>query len=157
MAAPLGRQVGQILDIPTYQTDLRLSNLLADFSREPSTSASEWHKVSLRITSFLHPNQDIAKGLTLALEFVRQVPWDVAVTYASQWISPALTHFSLAIREAIPLLNRLLGRQAKQKSEFWRNAASTNVPKYALVLLEAAETGDQLEDDTLVRQCFLAL
>lgn len=149
-SAPLGRQIGYLTDRPSFQSDLRLSSLLSEVSQDPSTSSSEWHKLSLRINAFLHPNQDVAKGLQLALEMVREVPWEHVVPYSSHWISSSLMHFSLAVIEATALLNTLLGQDAKEKSEYWRNVASINVPKYALALTQAAEQSGETERATLV-------
>lgn len=150
MSAPLSRQIGYVVDRPSYQSELRLSSLLSLVAQDPSTSSSEWHKLSLRINALLHPNQDLAKGLALALEMTLQVPWDVVVSYASQWMTSALTHFHLAPQEAIALLNRLLDHDAKQKAEYWRKVGSVNATKYATVLLEAAEDAESLDSSNLV-------
>jgi hypothetical protein len=152
MSAPLSRQIGFVVDRLSYQSELRLSSLLSLIAQDPSTSSFEWHKLSLRINALLHPNQDLARGLSLALEMTRQVPWDVIVSNASQWMTSALTHFHLAPQEAITLLNRLLDHDAKQKAEYWRKVGSVNVSKYAIVLLEAAEDIDALDSSVMVRE-----
>lgn len=157
MAASLSRQIGYALERPSYQSELRLGSLLSNVAQDPSTSSSEWHKLSLRINALLHPNQDLAKGLKLAFEMTQQVPWESIVTYSSQWISSALMHFSLAIPEAITVLNNLLGHDAKQKAEYWRKVASIYVPKYAIALMETAEEHDKLDSNELVCSFEVAL
>ncbi|UZJ52375.1 hypothetical protein CBS101457_001695 [Exobasidium rhododendri] len=153
MGAPIGRQLEYLIDRQSFQTDLRTSSLLSNVGQDSSTRSSEWHKFSLRIDSMLHANKDVAKGLQLALEMVREVPWESVVSYTSHWISSALMHFSLAIREATALLNDLLGRDAKTKLEYWRNVASINVPKYALALLQNVERGDDISSNSRVSDC----
>lgn len=148
---PLSRQIGYLIDRRAYQHDLRLSSLLSDVAHDPSTSSSEWHRLSLRINSLLHPNQDLTRALRLAREMVREVPWEAVVTYASHWISSALTHFALAVKDAIALLNSLLGQDARERSEYWRNVASMNVSKYAVALLDTVEADQVLVGSTLVR------
>lgn len=150
-AAPLGRQLTSLVDRKRSHGDVAITSILGEICREASTSTSELHKFSLRINSLLHANQDVAKGLTLALKYVESVPWDEVVLSAAQWISAALTHFSLAKKESIPLLNQLLGRDAASRLEYWRNVASTSVSKYATVLIEAAEGDSDNDDETMVR------
>jgi hypothetical protein len=150
MSAPLSRQIEYVLDRPNFRNDLRISSILSHVGQDPSSSASDWHKLGLRINSMLHANQDVAKGLQLALEMAQEIPWESVLPYVSHWISSALTHFSLATSDAIALLSHLLGTGAKDKLEYWRNVASINVPKYAIALTQALDADEELSDDALV-------
>lgn len=145
--APIDRQLNQLLSGEDALSDLRFTTLLQQIGSSSSSKAKysqidhsfELNKLFIRIRQHLQSQKDVRIGLRLATASIQSVPWEKVVVHCSEWINAALMNFKNCVAESVELLDLLLGQEARQQPEYWRNVGSQASTKYALLLMESTE------------------
>ncbi|MCO5596130.1 hypothetical protein L7F22_050190 [Adiantum nelumboides] len=138
------RQISQILSGEDAVSNLRLTTLLQDVGSSSKSASSidhsqELNKLFIRVRQLLQGQKEAQLGLRLACELSQSIAWQKIVAHCSEWINAALVNFNKHPKESIDLLDSVLGYEARQQPEYWRNVGSSASTKYGLILMESTE------------------
>ncbi|PWN31820.1 uncharacterized protein FA14DRAFT_162682 [Meira miltonrushii] len=152
--APIDRQITQLLSGEDAVSNLRFTTLLQEVGSSSSSSKSidysqEFNKLFIRIRQLLQGQKEAQLGLLLAAELAQSIPWQKIVAHCSEWINAALVNFNKHPKESIAILDSVLGSEARQQPEYWRNVGSAGSTKYSLILMESIEQAIERKQDHL--------
>lgn len=152
--APIDRQITQFLSGEDAVSNIRFTTLLQEVGSSSSSKVAfdefqELNKLFIRIRQLIQGQKEAQLGLRLAAELAQSIPWQKIVANCSEWINAALVNFNKHPKESIAILDLVLGSEARQQPEYWRNVGSAGSTKYSLVLMESTEHAIERKQDHL--------